>query len=161
MAESKGEIKSLLMKVKEESEKADLKLNIQKTKILTSSPITSWQIDGETMARVRDFISLGSKITAGGDCSHEIKRHFLLGRKVMTNLDSIFKSRDITLSTQVHIVKVMVFPVIMYGCESWTIKKAEHQRIDAFELLCWRRLLRVPWTAKRSNQSISKEIISK
>ena len=132
--------------------------NIQKTKTIASGPITSWQIDGETMARVRDFISLGSKITAGGDCSHEIKRCLLPGTKARTNLNSILKSRDITLSTQVHIVKAMVFPVIMYGCESWTIKKAEHQRIDAFELWCWRRLLRIPWTARRSNQSILKEI---
>ena len=135
----------LLMKVKEESEKAGLKLNIQKTKIMASSPIISWQIDGETVA---DFIFWGSKITADGDCSHEIKTHFLLGRKVMTNLDSILKSIDITLPTKVCLVKAMVFPVIMYGCESWTIKKAEHQRIDVFELWCWRRLLRVPWTAR-------------
>ena len=148
MAESKEEQKSLLMKVKEESEKADLRLNIQKTKIIASSPITSWQIDGET---VRDFIFLGSKITADFDCSHEIKRHLFLGRKVMTNLDSILKSRDITLPTNVCLVKAMVFPVVMYGCESWTIKKAEHQRIDAFELWCWRRPLRIPWTARRSN----------
>ena len=137
MAESE-ELKSLLMKVKEESEKAGLKLSIQKTKIMTSSPITSWQIDGETMETVRDFIFLGSKITAHGDCSHEIKRRLLLGRKGMTNLDSILKSRDITLLTKVHIVKAMVFPVVMYGCESWTIKKAEHQSIDAFELRCWK-----------------------
>ena len=137
MAESE-ELKSLLMKVKEESEKVGLKLNIQKTKIMASGPITSWQIDGET---VTDFICLGSKITADGDCSHEIKRCLLLGRKVMTNLDSIFKSRDTTLPTKVHLVKAMVFPVVMYGCKSWTIKKAEHQRIDAFELWCWRRLL--------------------
>ena len=143
MAESK-ELKSLLMKVKEESEKVGLKLNIQKTKIMVSSPITSWQIDGETVA---DFIFLGSKINAEGDCSHEIKRRLLLGRKVMTNLDSIFKSRDIALSKEVHLVKAMVFPVVVYGCESWTIKKAEHQRIDAFELWCWRTLVRVPWTA--------------
>ena len=142
------------MKVKEESEKVGLKLNIQKTKIMASSPITSWQIDGETVA---DFIFLGSKITADGDCSHEIKR-CLLGRKVMTNLDSILKRRDITLSTKVHLVKAMVFPVVIYGCESWTIKKAEHRRIDAFELWCWRRLLRVPWTARRCNQCILKEI---
>ena len=154
MAESE-ELKSLLMKVKEESEKVGLKLNIQKTKIMASGPITSWQIDGET---VSDFIFWGSKITADGDCSHEIKRRLLLGRKVMTNLDSIFKSRDITLPTKVHLVKAMVFPVVMYGCESWTVKKAEHRRIDAFELWCWRRLLRVPWTARRSNQSILKEI---
>ena len=144
MAETEEELKSLLMKVKEESEKVGVKLNIQKTKIMASSPITSWQIDGETMGTVRDFIFLGSKITADGDCSHEIKRHFLLGRKVMTNLDSILKSRDITLPTKVHLVKAMVFPVIMYGCESWSVKKAECRRIDAFELWCWRRLLRVP-----------------
>ena len=155
MAESEEELKGLLMKVKEESEKVGLKLNIQKTKIMASSPITSWQIDGET---VSDFILGGSKITAGCDCSHEIKRPLLLGRKVMTNLDSIFKSRDITLSTKVHLVKATVFPVVMYGCESWTVKKAEPQRIDDFELWCWRRLLRVPWTARRSNQSILKEI---
>ena len=144
------------MKLKDES--VGLKLNIQKTKIMASSPITSWQIDEETMETVRDFIFLGSKITADGDCSHEIKRHLLLGRKAMTNLDSILKSRDITLPTKVHLVKAMVFPVVMYGCESWTIKKAEHQRIDAFELWCWRRLLRVLWTARRSNQSILKDI---
>ena len=143
------------MKVKEESEKVALKLNIQKTKIMASGPITSWEIDGET---VSDFIFLGCKITADGACSHEIKRHLLLGRKVMTNLDSIFKSRDITLPTSVRLVKAMVFPVVMYGCESWTVKKAERQRIDAFELWCWRRLLRVPWTARTSNQSILKEI---
>ena len=158
MAESEEELKSLLMKVKEESEKVGLKLNIQKTKIMASGPITSWQIDGETVEIVADFIFGGSKITADGDCSHEIKRHLLFGRKVMTNLDSILKSRDITLPTKIHLVKAMVFPVVMYGCESWTIKKAEHQRIDAFELWCWRRLLRVLWTAKRSNQSILKEI---
>ena len=158
MAESKEELKSLLMKVKEESEKAGLKLNIQNTKIMASGPITSWQIDGETMKTVTNFIFLGSKITADVDCSHEIKRHLLLGRQAMTNLDSIIKNRDITLLTQVHLVKTMVFPVVMYGCESWTIKKAEHQRVDAFELWCWRRLLRVPWTARRSNQSILKEI---
>ena len=158
MAESEEELKSLLMKVKEESEKVGLKLNIQKTKIMASGPITSWQIDGETMEIVRDFIFLGFKITADGDCSHEIKRCLLLGRKVMTNLDSILKSRDITLPTKVCLVKAMVFPVVMYGCESWTIKKTESQRIDAFELWCWRRLLRVPWTARRSNQSILKEI---
>ena len=146
------------MRVKVESEKVGLKLNIQKTKIMASSPITSWQIDGETMKTVADFIFLGSKITADGDCSHEIKRRWLLGRKAMTNQDSILKSRDITLPTQVHLVKAMVFPVVMYGCESWTIKKAERQRIDAFELWCWRRLLRVPWTARRSSQSILKEI---
>ena len=143
------------MKVKEESEKVGLKLNIQKTKIMSSGPITSWQIDEET---VSDFIFGGSKITADGDCSQEIKRLLLLGRKVMTNLDSLLKSRDITLPTKVHLVKAMVFPVVMYGCESWTIKKAECQRIDAFELWCWRRLLRVPWAARRSNQSILKEI---
>ena len=142
MAESKEELKSLLMKVKEESEKAGLKLNIQKTKIKTSGPITSWQIDGETMKTVRDFIFWGSKITADGDCSHEIKRHLLLGRKVMTNLDRVLKSRDITLLSKVHVIKAMVFPVVMYGCESWTIKKAEHQRVGAFELWCWRRPLR-------------------
>ena len=158
MAESE-ELKSLLMKVKEESEKVGLKLNIQKTKIMASGPITSWWIDGKTVQTVADFIFLGSKITADGDCSHEIKRHLLLGRKVMTNLDSILKIKDITLSTKVHLVKAMVFPVVMYRCESWTIKKAECQTIDAFELWCWRRLLRVPWTARRSNQSILKEII--
>ena len=158
MAESEEELKNLLMKVKEESEKVGLKLNIQKTKIMTFGPITSWQVDGETMETVRDFIFLVSKITVDGDCSHEIKRCLLLARKVMSNLDSILKSRDITLSTEVHLVKAMVFPVVMYGCESWTIKKAEHQRIDAFELWCWRRLLRVPWIARRSNQSILKEI---
>ena len=146
------------MKVKEESEKVGLKLNIQKTKILASSPITSWQIDGETMETMTDFILGGSKITADGDCSHEIKRHLLLGRKVMTNLDSILKSRDITLLTKVDLGKAMVFPVIMYGCESWTIEKAEHRRIDTFEPWCWRKLLRVPWTARRSNQSILKKI---
>ena len=139
------------MKVKEESKKVDLKLNIQKTTIMASGPITSWEIDGETVETVADFIFLGSKITADGDCSHEIKRRLLLGRKVMTNLDIILKSRDITLPTKVHLVKAMVFPVVMYGCESWTVKKAECQRIDAFELWCWRRLLRVPWTARRSN----------
>ena len=155
MAGSEEELKSLLMKVKEESEKVGLKLNIQKTKIMASSPITSWQIDGET---VRDFVLEGSKITADGDCSHEIKRCLLLGRKAMTNLDSILKSKDITLPTKVHLVKAMVFPVVMYGCGSWTMKKAECQRIDAFELWCWRRLLRVPWTARRSNQSILKEM---
>ena len=145
MAESEEELKSLLMKVKEEREKVGLKLNIQKTKIMVSGPATSWEIDGET---VSDFIFGGCKITADGDCSHEIKRRLLLGRKVLTNLDSIFKSRDITLPTKVRLVKAMVFPVVMYGCKSWTVKKAEHQRIDAFELWCWRRLLRVPWTAK-------------
>ena len=158
MAESEEELKSLLKKVKVESEKVGLKLNIQKTKIMASGPITSWEIDGETVETVPDFIFLGSKITVDGDCSHEIKRHLLLGRKAMTNLDSIFKSRDITLPTKVRLVKAMVFPVVMYGCESWTIKKAEHRRIDAFEPWCWRRLLRVPWTARRSNQSILKEI---
>ena len=158
MAESEEELKSLLMKVKEESEKVGLKLNIQKTKIMASGPITSWEIDGETMETVADFIFGGSKITADGDCSHEIKRCLLLGRKVMTNLDSIFKSRDITLPAKVRLVKAMVFPVVMYGCESWTVKKAECPRIDAFELWCWRRLLRTPWTARRSNQSILKEI---
>ena len=158
MAESEEELKSLLMKVKEESEKVGLKLNIQKTKIMASGSITSWEIDGETVETVSDFICLGSKITADGDCSHEIKRRLLLGRKVMTNLDSIFKSRDITFLTKIHLVKAMVFPVVMYGCESWTVKKAERQRIDAFELWCWRRLLRVPWTARRSNQAILKEI---
>ena len=158
MAESEEELKSLLMRVKEESEKVGLKLNIQKTKFIVSSPITSWKIDGQTVETVADFILGGSKITADGDCSHEIKRRLLLGRTVMTNLDSIFKSRDITLSTKVRLVKAMVFPVVMYGFESWTIKKAERRRIDAFELWCWRRLLRVPWTARRSNQSILKEI---
>ena len=157
-AESEEELKSLLRKVKEENEKVGLKLNIQKTKIMPSGPITSWQVDGETVETVRDFILGGSKITADGDCNHEIKRRLPLGRKVMTSLDSILKSRDMTLPTKVHLVKGMVFPVVMYGCESWTIKKAEHQRIDAFELWCWRRLLRVPWTARRSNQSILKEI---
>ena len=154
MAESEEELKSLLMKVKE-SEKVGLKLNIQKTKIMASGPITSWQIDRETVA---DLILGGSKITTDGDCSHEIKRHLLLGRKVMTNLDSILKSRDITLPTKAHLVKAMVFPVVMYGCESWTVKKAERLRIDVFELWCWRILLRVPWTARRFNQSILKEI---
>ena len=158
MAEIEEELKSLLMNVKEESEKADLKLSIQIVRIRASSLITSWQIDGETIETVIDFILLGSKITSDGDCSHEIKRRFLLGRKVMSNLDSIVKSRDITLPTKVHLVKPMVFPVVMYGCGSWTVKKAERQRIDAFELRCWRRLLRVPWTARRSNQSILKEI---
>uniref|UniRef100_A0AC11CWK2 Uncharacterized protein n=1 Tax=Ovis aries TaxID=9940 RepID=A0AC11CWK2_SHEEP len=158
MAESEEELKSLLMKVKEESEKVTLKLNIQKTKIMASGPITSWEIDGETVETVSDFIFWGSKITTDGDFSHEIKRCLLLGRKVMTNLDSIFKSRDITLPTNVRLVKAMVFPVVMYGCESWTMKKAERRRIDTFELWCWRRLLRVPWTARRSNQSILKEI---
>ena len=156
MAESEEELKSLLMKVKEESEKVGLKLNIQKTKIMASRSITSWEIDGETVETVSDFILGGSKITADGDCSHEIKRPLLLGRKFMTNLDSILKSRDITLPTKVHLVKPMVFPVAMYGCESWTVKKPEHRGIDAFELWCWKRLLRVPWTARRSNQSILK-----
>ena len=146
------------MKVKEESEKVGLKFNIQKTKILASSPITSWQIDGEAVETVTDFIFWGSKITADGECSHEIKRHLLIGRKVMTNLDGILKSRHITLSTKVPLISAMVFPVVMYGCESWAIKKAEHRRIDAFELWCWRRLLRIPWTARRSNQSILKDI---
>ena len=146
------------MNVKEESKKVGLKLNVQKTKIMASGPITSWEIDGETVETVPDFILGGSKITADGDCSHEIKRHLLLGRKVMTNLDSILKSREITLPTKVHLVKARVFPVVMYGCESWTVKKAESQRINAFELWCWRKLLRVPWTARRSNQSILKEI---
>ena len=146
MAESEEELKSLLMKVKEESEKVGLKLKIQKTKIMAPSPITSWEIDGETVETVSDFIFLGSKITADGDCSHETKRCLLFGRKVMTNLDSLLKSRDITSPTKVHLVRAMVFPVIMYGCESWTIKKTECQRIDAFEVWCWRRLLGVPWT---------------
>jgi len=148
----------LLMKVKEESEKVALKLNIQKTKIMASSPITSWQMDGKTVETVANFIFLGSKITTDGDCSHEIKRHLLLGRKVMTNLDSIFKNRDITLPTKVCLVKAMIFPVVMYGCKSWTVKKIERRRTDAFELWCWRRLLRVSWNARRSNQSIPKEI---
>ena len=158
MAESEEELKTLLMKVKEESEKVGLKLNIQKTKIMASGPITSWQIDGETVETVSDFILGGSKITADGDCSHEIKRCLLLGRKVMTSLDGILKSRDITLPTKIHVVKAMVFPVVMYACESWTVKKAEPPKIDAFELWCWIKLLRVPWTARRSNQSILKEI---
>ena len=158
MEESEEELKSFLMKVKEQNEKVGLKLNIQKTKIMASGPITSWEIDGETIETVADFIFGGSKITADGDCSHEIKRHLLLGRKVMTNQDSILKSRDITLPTKDHLVKAMVFPVVMYGCESWTIKKAEHQRISGIELWCWKRLLRVPWTARRSNKSILKEI---
>ena len=158
MAESEEELKSLLLKLKEESENVGLKLNIQKTKIMASSPITSWEIDGETVKTVSDFLFLGSKITADGDCSREIKRCLLLGRKVMTNLDSILKSRDITLPTKVRLVKPMVFPVVMYGCESWTVKKAKCRRIDAFELWCWRRLLRVPWTERRSNQLILKEI---
>ena len=155
MAESEEELKSLLMKVKEESEKVGLKLNIQETKIMASGPITSWQIDGETVA---DFIFWSSKFTADGDSSHEIKRRLLLGRKVVTNLDNILKSRDITLPTKVRLVKAIVFPVVMYGCESWTIEKTERRRIDAFELWCWRRLLRVSWTARRSNQSILKEV---
>jgi len=158
MAESEEELKSLLMKVKVESEKVGLKLNIQKTNIMVSASITSWEIDGKTVETVSDFILGGSKITADGDCSHENKRRLLLGRKVMTNLDSILKSRDITLPTKVRLVEAMVFPVVMYGCESWTVKKAERQRIDDFELWCWRRLLRVPCTARRANQSILKEI---
>ena len=157
MAESEKELKSLLMKMKEESEKVGLKFNIQKTKIMASGSITSWQIDGEAMETVADFILGGSKIIANGDCSHEIKRPLFLGRKVMTNLDSTLKSRDITLATKVHLIKAMVFPVVIYGCEIWTVKKTEHQRIDPFELWCCRRLLRVPWTA-RSNQSILKDI---
>ena len=158
MAESEEELKSLLMKVKEESEKVGLKLNIQKTKIMISGPITSWQIDGQTVETVADFILGGSKITVDDDCSHEIKRCLLLGRQDMTNLDSIFKSRDITLPTKVCLVEAMIFPVVMYGCESWTVKKVECRRIAAFELWCWRRLSRVPWTTRRSNQSILKEI---
>ena len=154
MAESEEELKRLLMKVKVKSEKVGLKLNIQKTKIMASGPITSWEIDGKTVETVSDFIVGGSKVTADGDCSHEIKRRLLLGRKVMNNLDSILKSRDITLPSKVHVVKAMVFPVVMYGCESGTMKKAERQRIDAFEPWCWRRLLRVLWTARRFNQSI-------
>ena len=160
MTESEEKLKSVL-KIKEDSENVGLKLNIQKNKIMASGPITSWQIDGETLETVTDFIFLDSKITADGDCSHEFKRHLLLGRKVMTNLDSILKSRDITLPTKVHLVKAMVFPVVMNGCESWTIRKAERRRIDAFELWCWRRLLRVPWTAGRCNQSILMEISPK
>ena len=158
MAESEEELKSLLMKVEEESEKVGLKLNIQKTKIMASGPITSWQIAGETVETVSGFILGGSKITADGECSHEIERQLLLRRKVMTNLESILKSRDITLPTKVCLVKSIVFPVVMYGCESWTAKKAKHRGIDAFQLWCWRRLLSVPWTARRSNQSILKEI---
>ena len=154
MEEHEEELKNLLVRVKEESEKVGLKLNIHKTKIMASGPITSWEIDGETVETVSDFIFWGSKITTHGDCSHEIERRLLLGRKVMTNLDSIFKSKYITLPTKVHLVKAMVFPVVMYGCESWIVKNAECQRIDTFELWCWRRLLRVPWTARRSNQSI-------
>ena len=156
-AEREEELKSLLMKVKEESEKVGLKLNIQKTKIMASSPITSWQIDRERMETVTDFILGGSIITADGDCSHQIKRHLPLGRKAMTKLESILKSRDLPLPTKVCLIKATVFPVVMYGCESWTVKKDEHRRIDAFELWCWRRLLRVPWTARRSDQSILKE----
>ena len=158
MAESGEELKILLIKVKVESEKAGLKLNVPKTKIMASCPITSWQIDGKNVETVSDFIFLGSKINADGDCSHEIKRCLFLGRKAMTNLDSILKSWDITLPIQVHLVKAIVFPVVIYGCESWTVKKAEHRKIDAFELWCWRKLLRVPWTARRSTQSILKEI---
>ena len=158
--QTEEKLKSLLRKVKEEREKVGLSLNIQKTKIRASGPSTSWQIDGETVETVADFIFWCSKITADGDCSHEIKRHLLLGRKVMTNLDSIFKSRDITLSAKVHLVKAMVFPVVMYGCESSIVKKAECQRFDAFELWCWRRHFRFPWTGRRSNQSILKEISS-
>ena len=158
MAESEEELKSILMKVKEVSENVGLKPNIQKTKIMASGPVTSWQIDGETGGTVSDFIFLGSKITADGDCSWEIKRRLLLGRKVMNNLDSLLKRRDITLPTLVHLVKAMVFPVVMFGCESWTVRKSEHQRIDAFELWCWRRLLKVPWIARKFNQSILKEI---
>ena len=158
MAESEEELKSLLMKVKVESEKVDLKLSIQKTKIVASSPITSWQINGEIVA---DFIFLGSKITEDSDCSHKIKRCLLLRRKVMTDLDSILKCRNITLPTKVHLVNAVVFPLVMYGCESWTVKKAEHRRTDAFELWCWRRLLRIPWTARRSNQSILKGMMLK
>ena len=158
MAESEEELKSLLRKVKRESEEVGLKLTIRKTKIMASGPITSWQIDGETVGTFSDFIFGGSKVTVDGDYSHEIKRRLLLGRKVMTNLESIFKSRDITLPTKVCLVKAMVFPVVMYGCEIWTVMKAEHRRIDAFELWCWRRPLRVPWTARRPNQSILKEI---
>ena len=157
MAESEDELKRLLMNMKEESEKVGLKLNIQKTKIMASGPISSWEIDGETVEAMSDFI-LDSKITADDDCSHEIERHLLPGRKVMTNLGSIVKSRHITFPTKVHLVKTMVFPVVGHGCESWTVKEAEHQKIDAFELWCWRRLLRVPWTARRFSQSILKEI---
>ena len=158
MAESEEELKSLLMKVKKESEKVELKLNIQKTKIMAYGPITSWQIDGETVETMANFIFLGFKITVDSDCSHEIKCLLLLGRKAMTNLDSILKSRDVTLPIKVHLVKAMFFPVVMYGCESWTIKKAECRTIDAFEMWCWRKLLRVPWAAMRSNQSILNEI---
>ena len=158
MAESEEELKSLLLKVEEENGKSCLKLNIQKTKIMTSGLMTSWQIDGETVETAADFIFWALKITADSECSHEIERHLLLGKKIMTNLDSMLKSRDITLPTKIHHVKAMVFPVVMFGCESWTIKKAEHRRIDAFEWWCWRRLLRVLWTARRSSQSILKEI---
>ena len=158
MAQSKEELQNLLMKMKEESKKVGLKLNIQKTKFMASGPITSWEMDGETVEIVADFILRGSKITADVDCSQKIKRRLLFGRKVITNLDSILKSRDVTLPTKVCLVKAMIFPVAMYGCESWIIKKVEHQRIDTFELWCWRRLLRVPWTARRSNQSVLKEI---
>ena len=158
MAESEEELKSLLMKVKEKNENVGLNLNIQKIKIMAFGTITSWEIDGETVETVSDFILGGSKITVDGDYSHEIKRRLLLGRKVMTNLDSIFKSRDITLPTKIHLVKAMVFPVVMYGCESWTVKKAERRRIDAFELCCWRRLLRFSWTARMPNQSVLKKI---
>ena len=158
MTESKEKLKSLLMKVKEDSEKAGLKVNFQKTKIMASGPITSWQIGRVKMEKTTDFIFLGSKIIADGDCSHEIKRCLFLGRKVMTNLDSILKSRDITLPIKVHLVKAIVFPVVIYGRENWTIKKVEHQRIDVFQLSCWRRLLQVPWTARISNQSILTEI---
>ena len=157
MAESE-ELKSLLMKVKEDSEKAGLKLSIQKTEIMASSPITSWRIEGEILEAATDFLFFGSKITADSDCRLEIKRHLLLGRKALMKLDSILQSRDITLPTKVYLVKAMVFPVVMFGCESWTVKKAERRRIDAFDLWCWRRLLRVPWSARRSNQSILKEI---
>ena len=161
MAESEEELKSLLMKVKVESEEVGLTLNIQKTKIMASDPITSWEIDGETVETVSDFIFLGSKITADGDCSHEIKRRLVLGRKVMTNLNSILKSRDVTLPTKVRLVKAMVFPVVMYGCESWTIEKAKCPRIDAFELWCWQRLLRIPWTARRfSTVQFSRSVVS-
>ena len=158
MVENEVEQKSLLMRVKEESEETDLKLNIQKTKTMTSGPITSWQVEGEKVEAVTDFIFLGSKITTDSDCSHEIKTHFPLGRKAMTNLDSILKSEDITLPTKVHIVKGMLFPVVMYSCEIWTIKKVKHRRADAFELWCWKILFRVLWTAKRSNQSLLKEM---
>ena len=158
MAEREEELKSLLMKVKEESEKAGLKLSIQKMNIMASGPITSWQIDREKVETVSDFIFLGSQINADSDCNHKIKRYLLFGRIAMTNLDSVLKSRDITLLTKVHIVKGMVSPLLMYRCDSWTIKKVKHQRTDAFELWCWRRLLRIPWTARESNQSILKEI---